>query len=317
MDQSFSKFLNLKSPLLITGETGTGKSHLAREIFEHSNIFKSKFLTAHLASLKEDLIESELFGHRRGAFTGALDNRAGYFQESQGGTLFLDEVGELSLEAQKKLLYLLEEKKFTPVGSSTAIDFCGRIIMATNKNLAEMVQEKKFREDLYFRMKTFQIEIEPIRLNPTKLEKVIDELLEKLKKMHDLPYARLSYEARHFLLNQKWEGNLRELSGALEYALVMSPRNQIEVRDFLCQSNKKIENKNMLDDFLDKFPVDFHAGMEKFEELFLRKALLENAGKVNDTARKLGLSKTTLIQKAKKYRINTLEIRANASALAA
>ncbi len=317
MDQAYTKFINLKSPLLITGETGTGKSYLAREIFEHSSVFKTRFLTAHLASLKEDLIESELFGHRRGAFTGALENKSGYFQEAQGGTLFLDEIGELSLESQKKLLYLLEERKFTPVGSSQAIDFRGRIIMATNRNIFKMVEESKFREDLFFRINTFHIQIGPIRQSPAKLEQVVDELFEKLKKVHCLPYAKLSMEAKKWLLNNEWRGNLRELSSALEYALVMAPRNVIEASHFPLNNGVPKECGNPEEGFMKQFLDDYRSGMDRFEELFLRRALLENEGRINETARKIGLSKTTLIQKAKKYRINTLEIRAKASPLAA
>lgn len=317
MDQEMMKYLNLKSPLLITGETGTGKSHLARELFKHSSIFKSKFVTAHLASLKEDLIESELFGHRKGAFTGALENKHGYLQGAQEGTLFLDEIGELSLESQKKLLYLLEEKKFNPVGSSVAIDFRGRIIMATNRNLLEMVRQKTFREDLYYRIKIFQIELRPIRDDQQRLSRHIEELFENLKRSHGLPYARLSTNAKNFLLNGHWKGNIRELAGVLEYALVMGLKNQIEVEDFPSNEAQVCESLVSESSFLERLPENFHQGMEHFEELFIKSALVKNRGRINETARKIGISKTTLIQKAKKYRINTLEIRAGNLDLAA
>lgn len=317
MNQEMTRYLNLKSPLLITGETGTGKSHLARELFKHSSIFKSKFVTAHLASLKEDLIESELFGHRKGAFTGALENKHGYLQDAQEGTLFLDEIGELSLESQKKLLYLLEEKKFNPVGSSVAVDFRGRIIMATNRNLLEMVGQKTFREDLYYRIKTFQIELRPIRDDLDKLSHQIEELFENLKRTHGLPYARLSSSAKNFLLSGHWKGNIRELAGVLEYALVMGPKNQIEREDFPSNEAQASRSRVNENSFLERLPENFHQGMEHFEELFIKSALIKNQGRINETARRIGISKTTLIQKAKKYRINTLEIRAGIVDLAA
>lgn len=183
----YSKYLNIKAPLLITGETGTGKSYLARELFNQSSICKEKFLTVHLASLKEDLIESELFGHKKGAFTGALENKAGYLFEVGTGTLFLDEIGELSLEAQKKLLYLMEEKKFTPVGSNSALDFRGRIIMATNQDLKQLVSERRFREDLFYRISTFHLQLKTLRDDPEVMLKTIQNILENSKNCIFLP----------------------------------------------------------------------------------------------------------------------------------
>lgn len=311
------KCTNLRAPLLITGETGTGKSYLARKIFNQSEIYKEKFLTVHLATLKEDLIESELFGHKKGAFTGAVENKNGYLYEVGEGTLFLDEIGELSLEAQKKLLYLMEEKKFTPVGGQVALDFKGRIIMATNKNLGQMVKEKLFREDLYYRIKVFHLELRPLRENKEVLIKEIENILASLKKQYHAPYTMLGPEALDYLVNKEWKGNFRELKNALEYAIVLGRKNKIEVCDFPAEVSalEKPEIESLA--FLEAFPEDFHAGQELFEKLFLENWLLKNTGKVNETARRLGISKTTLIQKAKKYRINTLKMRADHSDLAA
>jgi DNA-binding NtrC family response regulator len=308
------KFINLSAPLLITGETGTGKSYLAKEIFEQSKIYREKFLTVHLASLKEDLLESELFGYKKGAFTGALDCKNGYLKDVGRGTLFLDEIGELSLEAQKKLLYLLEEKKFTPLGSTQSLDFNGRIIMATNKNLKNMVRDGEFREDLYYRISVFQLHLPSLREDQKLLQQSIYEILSKLKMQYEKPYAILSEEAHHFLLNEKWKGNFRELKNSLEYALVMSEGRQLKVSDFPSKVTSVTLNP---ESFLDNFPCDFGESLELFEKMYLRAILEQNGGKVNETARKLGMSKTTLIQKAKKYEINTLKMRADASVLAA
>ncbi len=308
------KFINLTSPILIRGETGTGKSFLAHEIFSKAHVHKDAFLTVHLASLKEDLLESELFGHKRGAFTGALENKSGYLKDVGRGTLFLDEIGELSLDAQKKLLYLLEEKKFTPVGSTHPIAFEGRIIMATNKNLEQMVKEKTFREDLYFRMSVFQIELKPLHLDLEKLNSLIEHLFTKLKTEHRKFSAELTPELKKFLLNHQWAGNVRELKNSLEYALVMAETNYIRPSDLpLLQTYSKRAENNSGDDFFKMFDDDFNASLEKFEQLYLGKILDKYQGKVNLTARKLGISKTTLIAKAKKYGINTLRLRANAS----
>lgn len=312
------KFINLSAPLLITGETGTGKSFLAKKIFESSRIYKEKFITAHLASLKEDLLESELYGFKRGAFTGAIDAKNGYLRDVGNGTLFLDEIGELSLDAQKKLLYLLEEKKFTPLGSTQSQDFCGRIIMATNKDLKSLVDQGLFREDLYYRVAVFKLELPTLRESPELLSQSIEELLTKLKTTYQRPHSYLSEEAQSFLLKNRWKGNFRELKNVLEYAVVMSEERQIKLSDFpqnapAAEILPKIQEK----DFIEGFPLDFNQSLELFEKMYLEAILEKNGGKVNDTARRLGMSKTTLIQKAKKYQINTLKMRSDASILAA
>lgn len=311
------KFINLAAPLLITGETGTGKSFLAKKIYDSSRIYKEKFLTAHLASLKEDLLESELFGYKKGAFTGAVEGKNGYFKDVGSGTLFLDEIGELSLEAQKKLLYLLEEKKFTPLGATQSQDFCGRIIMATNKNLKALVDQGLFREDLYYRVAIFKLELPSLRENPEQLVQSIQELLSKLKITYQRPYCHLSDEAFNYLLKSQWKGNFRELKNTLEYAVVMSEERQIKSSDFPQNAPTAEAPKNQEKDFIESFPLDFNQSLELFEKMYLKAILEKNGGKVNDTARRLGMSKTTLIQKAKKYQINTLKIRSDASILAA
>lgn len=319
MDQRLLlKSFNLSAPILLTGETGTGKSFLAKNIFEQSSIYKEKFLTVHLASLKEDLLESELFGYKKGAFTGANEGKNGYLKEVGVGTLFLDEIGELSLEAQKKLLYLLEERKFTPLGSTHSLDFCGRIIMATNKNLLNLMKQGLFREDLYYRVNVFKLELPTLRANPELLESSINILLNKLKIHYQRPFSYLSSEALSFLKSQEWKGNYRELKNTLEYAVVMSETRQIMLKDF--PMNLEEEPMAFITQekaFIESFPQDFNQSLELFEKMYLASILVKNDGKVNDTARRLGMSKTTLIQKAKKYQINTLKMRAEASILVA
>lgn len=316
--KQLQKFINLSAPLLITGETGTGKSKLAMKIFESSRIFKEKFITVHLASLKEDLLESELFGYKKGAFTGANDAKNGYLRDVGAGTLFLDEIGELSLEAQKKLLYLLEEKKFTPLGSTQSQDFCGRIIMATNRDLKAMVSQGLFREDLYYRVVVFNMELPALRETPDTLKNSIEVLFTKLKMTYGRHNLYLSDEAMNCLLKKPWKGNFRELKNSLEYAVVMSEERLIKVSDFpiLSSEHEHVPKIQELD-FLESFPQDFNQSLELFEKMYLEAILVKNAGRVNDTARRLGMSKTTLIQKAKKYQINTLKMRADASVLAA
>lgn len=315
--QHFKKLLNVSSPILITGATGTGKSKMARRIFELSSIHQDKFLTLHLASLKEELFESELFGHKKGAFTGAVENKNGYLADTGKGTLFLDEIGELSLEAQKKLLYLLEEKKYTPVGSTSAHSFEGRLIMATNKDLKKMVEAGTFREDLYFRLNVFLLELVPLASNREKLQREIEKGFELAKNNFQRECLRLSDELFQILLNAEWKGNYRELKNCLEYIVVMSDKPLVE-KDSLPHwfaSEKAISNVHSKEGFISHFPGDFTEALEIFESWYLMAQLKKHEGKINETARLLGISKTTLISKAKKYGIDTLTLRAEAGRL--
>jgi len=315
--QNYKKFINIPVPILLTGSTGTGKSVLAKKIFEQSHCHREKFMTIHLASLKEDLLESELFGHRKGSFTGAYENKLGYFKEVGKGTLFLDEIGELSLESQKKLLYVLEEKKFTAVGSTAAQDFQGRLIMATNKDLKAMVKEGTFREDLFFRLSVFHLELEPINKNKGKLLLDLYKLFEKMKTTYQKDYLKLSPEVESLMINFSWRGNYRELKNCLEYLVAITDGPLVEKEDlpewFLIELNPKQASTEI--DFISHFPEDFGQALENFEEWYLSAMFERFSGRVNETARVLGMSKTTLINKARKYQINTLQIRAKANAL--
>ena len=308
----FRKIINLQSPILITGPSGTGKSQFARKIFDHSKINQDNFLTLHLASLKEDLIESELFGHKKGSFTGAIETKIGYLQDAGKGTLFLDEIGELSLESQKKLLYLLEEKKFTPLGETRAIEFKGRLIMATNKDLQIMVKEGKFREDLYYRICMFQLELPPIKKNRELLKSKILNIFESMKNKYNKLELKLSCELFDKLHNAEWRGNYRELKNCLEYIVAISDSNLLTVDDlpqwfFQDHSNIDLSQPQSLHE---TFPIDYTTALEKFEECYLKAMLERYQGKVNLTSREIGLSKSTLISKAKKYQISSLAIRA-------
>lgn len=309
------KLINVNSPLLITGPTGSGKSLLARKIYNRSRINREQFLTLHLASLKEDLLESELFGHKKGSFTGATENKSGYFKDVGTGTLFLDEIGELSLESQKKLLYVLEEKKFTPIGSTVALDFKGRLILATNKNLKGMVKDGSFREDLFFRLSVFHLELDSINSNRDKLQKDLQGQFEKSKTQYQKEFLKMSQEVESLMLNYTWKGNYRELKNCLEYLVVMADGPFVKKDDlpewFKIEMNPKQASSEK--DFITHFPEDFNLALESFEEWYLKAMFERFSGKVNETARVLGMSKTTLINKARKYHINTLQIRANAS----
>lgn len=310
----FRKFINIASPVLITGQTGTGKSRAARRLFDLSDIHKDKFLTLHLASLKEDLLESELFGHRKGSFTGAVENKTGYLGETGKGTLFLDEIGELSLDAQKKLLYLLEERKFTPVGATAALNFEGRLIMATNRDLKALVAEGKFREDLYFRLTVFQIELEPLCADREKLKRTIGKLFEQQKQLYKKPQLQISSALMEKLVQSPWKGNYRELKNCLEYMVAMSENAVLDSNALPFWFNGESDYSETIPEknFISHFPGDYSLALEQFEALYLKANLVRHQGRVNETARLLGISKTTLISKAKKYGIDTLSLRAEA-----
>ncbi|MDO9183032.1 MAG: sigma 54-interacting transcriptional regulator [Bacteriovorax sp.] len=316
MDQSLlSKIININSPILITGPSGTGKSQMAKSIYSRSRINKDQFLVLHLASIKEDLLESELFGHKKGSFTGASENKIGYFQEVGKGTLFLDEIGELSLESQKKLLYVLEERKYVPIGSTQTLDFRGRLIMATNKDLNAMVLAGTFREDLFFRLSVFHIELDSISSDQNKLSQVLNDQFELLKNLHQKQDLKMGNDIKNFMLNAPWKGNFRELRNTLEYMVVMSNGLALRKEDFperFLNGLQPSQAKNEMN-FISHFPEDYNLALESFEEWYLKAMFERFSGKVNETARVLGISKTTLINKARKYQINTLEIRARAS----
>ncbi len=316
MKHFLKRYANISSPILITGPTGTGKSKLAQDLFAAATINREKFLTLHLASVKEELIESELFGHVKGAFTGAFENKLGYFREVGHGTLFLDEIGELSHEAQKKLLYLLEEKKFTPVGSTTAFDFKGRIMLATNKNLKELVRAGKFREDLYYRLNIFPIELLPISLDKEVLCSKIFEIFQQMKERFNKKELQISEQVKSLLLQALWKGNFRELKNCCEYMVVMSEGTLVQKEHLPIWFIEEISLKNAVGEkeFLASFPEDYNLAVERFEAWYLEEKLKKFGGRVNQTSRQLGISKTALIYKAKKYKISTIHLRADASA---
>jgi DNA-binding NtrC family response regulator len=317
-ENKMKNYINLDLPILITGETGTGKSKMAKKIYNESIIFKKKFILLNLATIKEDLIESELFGHKKGSFTGAIDNKEGFLKAADGGTLFLDEIGELSLESQKKLLMLLEEGIYFQIGDTNPILFKGRIIMATNQNLKEMVLRNQFREDLFYRINTFNINLP--RLNDLheneRWELIQRSFWEKFesrnKKMHFI-----SQELKKTLITYSWPGNFRELKNVMEYLSVVANKREVETSSLpnhmlLCLRNDSQKNisQSLEDQLIFKFKdLCFKESMAFFEALYLKHALIQNKGKINETALKIGLSKVSLISKSKKYKINATKLR--------
>lgn len=218
-----------KTTVLITGETGTGKELIARAIHMNSPRQKESLVQVNCAAIPDTLIESELFGHERGAFTGALQHRRGRFEEANGGTIFLDEVGELSAAAQVKLLRVLQEKRFQPLGSSRVVNVNVRIIAATNRDLEQDIQADRFRADLFYRLNVFPIYLPPLRERGSDIILLADHFVLKYSKEMGKKVKKISTPAIETFLSHKWPGNVRELENCIERAVLLSSSDTIEI----------------------------------------------------------------------------------------
>jgi DNA-binding NtrC family response regulator len=219
--------------VLVTGQSGTGKELVARAIHYNSPRAKKPFVTVNMGAIPEDLVESELFGHEKGAFTDARDRRIGKFEEANGGTVFLDEIGEMDLMMQTKLLRVLQEKEVTRIGSNKSIKLDVRVIAATNRNLVNEVKEGRFREDLFYRLQGFLIHLPPLFERGDDVVLLSKSFLIDFCRDNKMPAITLSKEAVHFLMQYKWPGNVRELKAVIERAAIMSENNTILPSDIV------------------------------------------------------------------------------------
>jgi len=217
-------------PIVIVGETGTGKEVIARQIYEQSNRSSEPFVPVDCASLTGTLFESQLFGHVRGAFTGAVSDTLGFFRAASGGTLFLDEIGELDTRLQAKLLRTLQESCVVPVGGTSPSQVDVRVISATNRDLRQMVEEGTFRPDLYFRLNVFQISVPPLRERKEDISVLAEHFLEGLCHLYGERPKQLSGRTQRLLLDYTWPGNVRELANVVEYAFVKSRGGNVDLR---------------------------------------------------------------------------------------
>ncbi|CAN5406856.1 sigma-54 dependent transcriptional regulator [soil metagenome] len=257
--------------VLITGESGSGKEVVAKEIHDKSLRNSKPFITVNCGAIPEGIIESELFGHKRGSFTGAIDDRKGYFETADKGSIFLDEIGEMPLPAQVKLLRVLETGEILPVGGSRTIKVDVRIIAATNRDLAQEVRNKNFREDLYYRLRSINIEIPPLRERKEDIKLLLNSFIDHFSNSNNVSFGGFSDEALDFLVNYNWEGNVRELRNFAESILVLNPGKIIELDDvkrYLIPEKKSNENS---------FPVltEFSGQKQRPDSDFFFRALLE------------------------------------------
>jgi DNA-binding NtrC family response regulator len=278
--------------ILILGENGTGKEVIAREIHRRSQRKDEIFINIDLGAISETLFESELFGHVKGAFTDAKEDRFGRFEVASGGTLFLDEIGNLPLHLQHKLLSAIQNREITRIGSDIPIPIDIRLICATNKDLYKMLEENSFREDLLYRINTIQIEIPPLRERTDDIEALSLHFLNYYVLKYKNKQLSISKAAIEKLKNHTWFGNIRELQHTLEKAVIMSEGDQLKANDFLFTGKAQLKNKD-----IETF------NLSENEKQIIQKAIQKFKGNMSLTAKELGINRSTLYDKMKKYDI--------------
>lgn len=294
--------------VLITGESGTGKELVARTIHDLSDRADKPFVPINCGAIPAELLESELFGHEKGAFTGAVSTRTGRFELAEGGTLFLDEIGDMSLDMQVKLLRVLQEKCFERVGSNETRQTDVRIIAATHRNLTEASQEGDFREDLYYRLSVFPIEMPPLYKRASDLPQLLDELLLQ-HQGENAGALRFSPEALEALTSYAWPGNIRELSNLVERLAILYPTGEIgladlpaKYRDIANQSPEPAAETQPTTATLTGVSLKLH--LQEIETDLIAQAMAEADGVVAGAARLLNMRRTTLVEKLAKYKLS-------------
>lgn len=292
-----------KSTVLIMGESGTGKELISRAIHYNSNRKNYPFVTINCAAIPETLIESELFGHEKGAFTNAIEKKLGRFEVAHQGTLFLDEIGELSLTTQAKILRFLEEKEFNRVGGSKTIKVDVRLITATNKDLNQMIKKASFREDLYYRINVVPIVIPPLRERKEDIPILIDHFINKFSVENNKNVKGINKEALEFLMQYEWPGNVRELENLIERVIALTSSEYIPANE-LPYSFKNIPKINGLKESVLDGKVSFLQAEEEFEKEVILDALKRTNYIQSHAAEILGISRRILKYKMDKLGIN-------------
>ena len=287
-----------RATVLLQGESGTGKELVAKLIHQLSPRSRQAMVTVHCAALPPTLLESELFGHEKGAFTGAHERRIGRFEQAQGGSLFLDEIGEIDASTQVKLLRFLGERTFERVGSNKTLTADLRLITATNKNLEEQVKAGSFREDLFFRLRVVEIRLPSLRERPQDIPLLARTFLQEFAKENNKPVNGFSSDAAELLLRYRWPGNVRELRTAIEHAVVLSRSERISARDLPAA----VRNANAE-------PADQHVlaredmTVQDAEKELIIRALKETHGNRTLAAKKIGISRRSLHRKLHEYHL--------------
>jgi transcriptional regulator with GAF, ATPase, and Fis domain len=317
------------STVIIYGESGTGKELVARAIHFNSERKDHPLVAVNCGAIPEDLLEAELFGHEKGAFTGAIRNRTGRFELADGGTIFLDEVGDMSPTLQVKVLRVIQERQFERIGGVKTIQADVRIITATHQNLEKAVEEKRFREDLYYRINVIPLQLPPLRDRGIDVPILVKHFLEKYNNLKKKDVKNITPEAMNILLNYSWPGNVRELQNLIEMLVVMKENDTIEAADLPRKMHGGAGQQKLPDATaplvndavsFQKFPlnmfwqavvtvpvadddIDFNQAVENFEKDLICRALEKSGGVKNKAARMLNLNRTTLVEKLKRLKL--------------
>ncbi|WP_034057607.1 sigma-54-dependent transcriptional regulator [Lacinutrix jangbogonensis] len=281
--------------IIVLGENGTGKQHLAREIHKKSSQNNGPFIHVDLGSLSESLFESELFGHKKGAFTDALEDKPGRFEMAEDGTLFLDEIGNLPLNLQSKLLTVLQDKKTSRLGEGIERPFNARLLFATNVPIHEWVAQGKFRQDLLFRINTVEITIPPLRARPKDITDFINHYLNIYSEKYQKSHLKITKEAMKVLQDHKWPGNVREIQHTIERGVIMADNNEILPTDFnltiIPKGNEVLSNE-----------FD-NLNLQDIEKLLVQKAIDKYDGNISKAAKELGLTRAALYRRLEKFNL--------------
>ena len=318
INRMIKQVAHTEATVLILGESGTGKEVVARKLHHTSGRMGNAFVPVNCGAIPADLLESELFGHEKGAFTGAISTRQGRFELASGGTLFLDEIGDMSMPMQVKLLRVLQERTFERVGSNKTIDCDVRIIAATHRNLEQAILEERFREDLYYRLNVFPIEMPPLRERVEDIPVLVNDLISRIE-TENRGTVRLTAAALNKLAQYDWPGNVRELANLIERLAILYPYGVVDAKDlpekfqdgesFLdseempplpsssLEKSEKLENASNLP----QTGLDLKAHLNSMEMSLIKQALDESNGVVAHAAKLLKMRRTTLVEKVRKY----------------
>ncbi|MBP7901242.1 MAG: sigma-54-dependent Fis family transcriptional regulator [Spirochaetes bacterium] len=293
------KAASTNARVFITGKNGTGKELIAKAIYRKSKRSDKPFIKVNCAAIPDDLIESELFGHEKGAFTGAVARRIGKFEQADGGTLFLDEICDMSASAQAKVLRVLQEQELERVGGTETIKVDVRIISATNIDVKKAVEKNEFREDLYYRLNVIPIHISSLSERKNDIPDLVNYFMKKFSEEHGIVEKHISANGMDFLSHYAWPGNIRELKNLMERASIMIPSDEIgadELKKYV-EVNESYQEMYMTD------KSSLKLAKEDFEKKYIESALEKNKGNITLTAKEIGIERTNLHRKIKQYNI--------------
>jgi transcriptional regulator with PAS, ATPase and Fis domain len=302
------KVADCDSTILINGETGTGKGLVAQAIHQNSKRNNEPFISINCGAIPENLLESELFGHVRGAFTGATSTKTGKFELADGGTIFLDEIGDMSPDLQVKVLKVLEEGEFEQVGGSKTIRVNVRIIAATHRDLSEEVQKGSFREDLYYRLYVIPLMLPSLRERKSDIPCLVSHFLDRYNKKNSRQVKEVTEEAMGMMMNYSWPGNVRELKNLMERLVVLKGSGKITARDLPLElkSSQKFENPAIIE--ISEDGICLNSAVTEFEKALILQSLEKTKWVKNKAAKLLHLNRTTLVEKIKRHHLQPCNI---------